>query len=105
MQAQESRFLLPPVSQPPGVSPMSAPPSRPLSLALAALVLTGLAAGPCPAQRRGSETEGATREMLRGRLVGPPGYFRQLFFSPDGKVIAAGLMQGASVHLFDVAAG
>jgi hypothetical protein len=84
---------------------MSARPAR-LTLSFAAvLMVTTLAAGPCRGQRDSSTQEGATKEMLRGRLVGPQGYFRQLFFSPDGKLIAAGLTQDSRVVLFDVAAG
>jgi WD40 repeat protein len=66
------------------------------------LVTLGLA-GPAWCQQ--ADSEPAIKEMLHGRLIGPKGYFRQLVFSPDGKVIAAGLMQGTTVSLFDVAAG
>jgi hypothetical protein len=41
--------------------------------------------------------------MLRGVLKGPKGYFQQMTFSPDGKLAAAGVMQGDAVYVFDVA--
>src|SRR5207247_1538008 len=47
----------------------------------------------------------ATEEMTRALLRGPQGYFRQVTFSPDGKLAAAGLMLGSTISVWEVNSG
>jgi roadblock/LC7 domain-containing protein len=87
----------------PHLSPRRA--SRPTIPFRLAAALLALAPAPGLAQTDRPTRQGAAREMLRTELTGPSGYFRQLTFSPDGKLVAAGLMMDSTVHLFDLAAG
>src|SRR4051812_26902902 len=76
-------------------------------LFLSLVLLLGVCGPACPARADEKpevpETKDpATREMTRGLLRGPTGYFRQVVFSPDGKLAAAGVMLGSTVHVWDV---
>jgi WD40 repeat protein len=68
--------------------------------ALAILTLAG-----CGSQAAAQGPAAGAKEMLRGHLKGPKGRFNQLAFSPDGKLVAAGLLEGATISVFDVAQG
>ena len=65
---------------------------------LAHLVLTA-PDGTVPGAGRQTRTSGRHERNAAGELKGPQGHFRQLVFSPDGKLAAAGLMQGSNADL------
>jgi WD40 repeat protein len=65
--------------------------------ALALFVVVFLIPANCWAQ--------AAAEMRRAELKGPAGSgFGNIVFSPDGKLLAAGVFQGSTISVFDVAA-
>lgn len=80
------------------------------ALALGVLLLLLATGGPAaePVKKKPADkdrTDPPLKEMTRRELQGPGRYYRNLIFSADGKLLAAGASQDTTVSVWDVSIG